>query len=69
LPTNRFESSAQASLHDLQSALRWRNGAVLLSLGFCWMPRIEIHGRRAPATKAGGLLSPLSAPKSMSTIP
>jgi len=53
----------------LQSALRWRNGAVLLSLGFCWMPRIEIHGRRAPATKAGGLLSPLSAPKSMSTIP
>jgi hypothetical protein len=69
LPTNRFESFAQASLYELQSALRERNGAVLLSLGFCRIPHIEVAGGTRRKMKAGGLLSPLSDPKSISTIP
>jgi hypothetical protein len=69
LATNRFESSAQASLDELQSALRERNGTVQLSLGFCPVPHIEVAGGARWKMKAGGLLSPLPGPKSISTIP
>jgi hypothetical protein len=73
LPTSQFESFAQASLDDLQSALPRRNGAMTLrpTLGEIFLgadaatkPRL-----RMPETKAGAPLSPAAGRKSISTIP
>jgi hypothetical protein len=73
LPTNRFDSCAQASLHDLQNELRRRNGTLLSALdffpGIFWSATHRKQRRRTPGMTAGGLLSPLAGMKSISTIP